>query len=349
MITNTVHVKTSVEYDVIIGRGLLDSVGSIILNTCKSAPDRCFIVSDDTVFALYGDRVIRSATAAGLDISSFVFPHGEISKNTEVLLETLRAFKEAELTRSSLVIALGGGVVGDLTGFASSIYLRGVDFMQIPTTLLAAIDSSVGGKTAVNSEFGKNLLGSFHQPVSVVCDIDTFRTLPEEILADGMAEAVKYGAIRSPELLDILSSRKADLADVVARCVSIKAQVVENDEFDTGERMILNYGHTAAHSIEKLSSYSISHGRAVAMGMLIASAASDRLGLSVGCYERIKTSLAVWGLDAPCPYSAKELASLARLDKKRRSGTVTTVMLKDIGNTVLYPVALDGLENVLIP
>ena len=320
MINHTIRVRTSTEYDVMIGGGILDLVGELVLDVHKAC--ECVLVSDDTVYSLYGNTVTASLEARGFSVGKFVFPHGESSKSVEVLLKALEAFNASGLTRSGLVVALGGGVTGDLAGFAASIYLRGVPFVQIPTTLLAAIDSSVGGKTAVNASFGKNLVGSFHQPIRVICDTDTFATLPEQIFCDGMAEAIKYGALEGTELFDDIANKSIDTDRLVAECVAIKARIVTDDERDTGIRAILNLGHTAAHSIETLSDYTVSHGQAVAIGMRIIAAACDRLGMSQGLEQKIKAALMSYGLDAPCQFTAKELAEVARNDKKRKGTKV---------------------------
>lgn len=347
MIKHTVRVKASTEYDVLIGGELLCHTGELILQVHKAC--ECVLVSDDTVYSLYGKAVTASLETSGFSVKEFVFPHGERSKSVDTLLKALEAFNASGLTRSGLVVALGGGVTGDLAGFAASVYLRGVPFVQIPTTLLAAIDSSVGGKTAVNASFGKNLVGSFHQPIRVICDTDTFATLPEQIFCDGMAEAIKYGALEGADLFDAIADKSIDTDRLVAECVSIKARIVENDERDTGMRALLNLGHTAAHSIETLSDYTVSHGQAVAIGMRIIAAACDRLGMSRGLEARMRTALKSYGLDAPCTFSASELAEVAKNDKKRKGSKVTVVMLEDIGKPFPHTVDINALSDILIP
>ncbi|MEI6579117.1 MAG: 3-dehydroquinate synthase, partial [Eubacteriales bacterium] len=260
---------TQKSYDVLIGSRMLKNAGDILRD--YFSPCSVVIVTDDNVDALYGETVQYSLTCSGFNTSKFVFKHGEHSKNLSVYAKALEFMAQNSLTRSDMVVALGGGVTGDLAGFAAASYLRGVRFVQMPTTLLAAVDSSVGGKTGVNLDAGKNLAGAFWQPSLVLCDCDTLNTLPDDILADGIAEAIKYGMIRDKELFEMLEFGDciSNPEACVARCVTIKGNIVAKDEFDNGERQLLNFGHTLAHSIEKLSDYKISHGHAVAIGMVI--------------------------------------------------------------------------------
>ena len=236
----TIHINASAEYDVLIGEGLLDKSGELTAKVVR--PCKCLLVSDDTVDELYGDRAQISFTYSGFDVERFSFPAGEASKNLDTLAELLNAMGEAQLTRSDLVVALGGGVTGDMAGFAAAIYARGMRFVQIPTTLLAAVDSSVGGKTAIDMPFGKNMVGAFHQPALVVTDTDVIRELPPEQLSNGSAEAIKCGVLNDPALFALLESGDwLDRVDeVIARCVAYKRDVVAEDEFDTGARAFLN-------------------------------------------------------------------------------------------------------------
>lgn len=341
---NTVAVKTSKPYEVRIGRGLINNIAREILDIKK--PGKCIIVSDDNVFSLYGETVKTSLTEAGYTVYEAVFPHGEDSKNMETVLSLLTAFFEAGLTRSDFAIALGGGIVGDVCGFVSSIYLRGIDFIQIPTTLLAAIDSSVGGKTGVNTEYGKNLVGAFHQPVRVICDTDTFETLPYEIYTAGICEALKYGVIRDGELFEAIG--KSDIEDIVCRCVQIKADIVANDEFDHGERQLLNFGHTFGHSIEALSNFEISHGHAVGLGMLIISRACEKQGLcEKGISEEIEKALKSFDVKTDISYSANQLTDHAMSDKKRKGNKITLVIPEALGKCVLHTISTDKLEEFI--
>ncbi len=339
-----VNVNTAKPYEVVIGQGLLNNIVGEIGKVKKAG--KCIIISDDNVWSLYGEKLKASLTNGGYTVSEAVFPHGEESKNMETVLSLLNAFFEAGLTRTDFAIALGGGIVGDICGFVSSMYLRGIDFIQIPTTLLAAIDSSVGGKTGVNTAYGKNLVGAFHQPIHVICDTDTFETLPAEIYTAGICEALKYGVIRDKELF--YSIGNGQIEEIVDRCVQIKADIVANDEFDHGERQLLNFGHTFGHSIEALSDFKISHGHAVGLGMIIISRACENNGLcEKGISEEIEKSLRCFEINTDISYSPKELASYAMSDKKRKGNTITLVTPEKLGKCVLHTISTDKLEEFI--
>ena len=336
-----VEVNASKKYDVIIGSGILPQCGALTAQI--KSPCKAVIVSDDIVYSIYGETVSASFKEAGFSVVNYIFQNGEKSKSTETLVGLLEFLAGEGFSKSDLIIALGGGVVGDLAGFAAAVYLRGVSYAQIPTTFLAAIDSSVGGKTAVNLKAGKNLAGAFHQPIAVFCDTDTFKTLPEDVFADGICEAVKYGAIRDKELFDTLLTKdiNQNLIEIINTCVTIKRDLVEEDEFDAGARQLLNFGHTAGHAIEALSGYEISHGRAVAMGMYIMANATDK---AQG--ELIAKALDRYDIDIKCPFDAKQLAQQAMSDKKRKTDNITLVFLEEIGNAYLKTVKIDELEDI---
>ena len=340
----TISVKASTTYNVEVEGGLLPRVGER-LAALLPPPRRVMLVSDDTVASLYGDTVIASLKAAGYTVTTFVFPHGEASKNTKTLLTLWSEMARAGLSRTDVGVALGGGVVGDLTGFACATYLRGIACYQIPTTLLAMVDSSVGGKTAVDLPEGKNLCGAFSQPVGVLCDPEVLATLPPETLADGYAEVIKYGYIGDKPLLAMLESSSAErLEEMIARCVADKRDVVEEDEHDNGNRQLLNLGHTGGHAIELLSDYQISHGSAVAIGMVLAAKAAAALGVcppDVPCH--VESMLRRYHLPTECPNGACELAEAALRDKKRRGGEITLILPTELGKSVLYPVKTDTL------
>ena len=275
----TVMVNASTAYPVHIGGGLLDKSGELIARATRSR--RCAVVTDSNVKALYAARTCAALERAGFTPLLYAFPAGEQSKNLAAYGKILEFFAENRLTRSDLVIALGGGVPGDMAGFAAATYQRGVDYIQIPTTFLAASDSSVGGKTAVDLAEGKNLAGAFWQPRLVICDTDTFRTLPGEVFDDGAAETVKHGLIADRDFFNSLMAGRmdTDINGVVRRNVEIKAAVVGEDERERGRRKLLNFGHTLGHAIEQLSGFTITHGHAVAIGMVLACRAAERLGL----------------------------------------------------------------------
>lgn len=326
--------------------GALKDAGAIISETLK--PGLAAIVSDDNVMPLYGDTVESSLKAAGWAVVRYAFPHGEGNKNIGTYARILDFLAENRLTRTDAVAALGGGVTGDMAGFAAATYLRGVKLIQIPTTLLACVDSSVGGKTAVDLPAGKNLAGAFYQPHVVVIDPETLSSLPEEIFRDGMAEVIKHGAIRDAELFRDLPGVREHLSEIVARNVEIKRSVVEKDERDTGIRQILNFGHTFAHAVEKLSDYEISHGSAVAMGMAIMARACERRGLCAGAArDELISMIRAFGLPTECPFGAEEMFSVMLSDKKRAEGRITLVVLREIGNCALYPTTLAEAREFL--
>jgi len=337
-----VTVKTAGEYDILIGKGLLERTGELSAKLKK--PCSAVLVTDTNVDALYSGAVVSSLEKAGFSVEKFVLAAGEKSKNTENFVKLLEFFAKCGITRSDVVFALGGGVVGDITGFAAAAYLRGIDFIQIPTSLLAAVDSSVGGKTAVDLEAGKNLAGAFHQPIGVICDTETFSTLPEREKACGYAEIIKYGVVFDRDFYDYLCSGNTDITSIVEKCVCFKRDVVQRDEFDNGERKLLNFGHTAAHGIEKDSGYTVTHGEAVAVGMIIAARIAENTGLCEnGVSDSIEKTVASYGL--PCSYdiTAQKLYEAALSDKKRESDSITLVLPEKIGKCVLKKVKVDEL------
>lgn len=348
----TITVNASHKYDIIIGNALLDNCGSYVKNAVKASA--AAVITDDNVDKFYGDKVVTSLKEAGLSVCKFVFPHGEASKCFSVLQDIYGFLCENHITRSDCIIALGGGVTGDMTGFAAATYLRGVDYIQIPTSLLAQVDSSVGGKTAVDLPYGKNLVGAFKQPELVLCDIDTLSTLPDEFFTDGMGEIVKYGMIRSKELFDILAANdthsiKNILEDIIFRCVSIKKDVVEADEFDKGERMILNFGHTLGHSIEQHYNYTgISHGCAVAEGMAaITSVAEAKRKCEKGLTERLCGCLEKYGLPTKSEVELSVLANACLNDKKRDGGNINIVICGSCGNSETVCMSVDEFINFI--
>lgn len=333
-------------YRIIAERGSLSALGSLAAETLR--PCRALIVSDDRVFPLYGKAAADSLAAAGfVTAAPFVFPHGEQSKTFAVLEALLAHLAEEEMTRSDVLFALGGGVTGDLTGFAAAVWLRGVRFVQIPTSLLAMVDSSVGGKTAVDLPAGKNLAGAFHEPSLVVCDPDLLATLPEECFADGMAEIVKMGMLGDAELLPLLKAgAKSRLTEVIVRAVSDKRDVVSRDLYDRGERQKLNFGHTFGHAIELLSDYGVSHGQAVASGMALITNFAVKSGFCPPeTNEMLLDLLRQYALPAELwrEYSPDVLCRAALHDKKRRGGGITLVLPRSAGSCELREFPVDGL------
>ena len=343
----TITVNASKKYDVIIDRGILCRAGELALSVCN--PCAACIVTDDTVDALYSETLALSLKKIGFKVVKFVIPHGEESKSTASLVSLLEFLAENHLTRSDCIFALGGGVVGDLAGFAAAIYLRGIKFIQLPTTLLAAVDSSVGGKTAVDLAAGKNLAGAFHQPSLVICDLNTLDTLEPNVFADGCAEVIKYGIINDRALFELIKNGiRENIEEIVASCVANKANIVEADEFDTGMRQLLNLGHTIGHAIEAASSFGISHGSAVAMGMVIVTRASLSLGLSSEeTLSEIIDILRSASLPVECPYGAEGLTALSLGDKKRMGDTINIVLPLSIGNSVLHKIKVTELKDFI--
>ena len=337
-----ITVNASRQYDVLIGPGLLPQLGqhTKALGDAKTA---C-IVSDAIVWSLYGKPATASLEEAGFKVISYVFPAGEDKKNGSNYLALLNTLSVYRFTRSDIIIALGGGVVGDLAGFAAATYLRGARFIQVPTTLLAAVDSSVGGKTAIDLPAGKNLAGAFWQPSLVLCDTDTLRSLPEEIFRDGCAEVIKYGILYDPELFRYLADVGVsfDREYVISRCVELKRDVVARDEYDTGARMKLNLGHTIGHGIEACSHYEISHGKAVAAGMAIVARGShspDAVRI-VECLKRFR-------LPTTTEFSAEEITEHALSDKKRTGGTVRLILPRTIGCCDIVPMPVENLKRFI--
>lgn len=333
-------VNTSKPYEIIIERGCLDELGA----RCAAlfpAGAKAAVISDSNVFPIYGERALDSLREAGFAPSSFVFPAGEGSKQLSTVGDMLGFLAQQGLTRSDFLVALGGGVTGDMAGFAAACYLRGVSFVQVPTSLLAQVDSSVGGKTAVDLPQGKNLAGAFHQPSLVLIDPDTLGTLPPLFFSDGMGEVIKYGCIRSRALFETLRDA-ADLApqmeSILFSCVDCKREIVEHDEFDTGERMVLNFGHTLGHALEKAHGYTgLTHGAAVGIGMVLIARLGEYMGLTEdGTAEQIASLLEKYGLPVSDSAPLDQIVEATALDKKGLGGDLRIVLLHTIGDSFVH-------------
>lgn len=313
-------------YHIYIQNGLLPKVGELVRHELSA--QKAFILSDDTVFSLYGDTVRTSLEQAGFEVFDFVIPHGESSKSAENLVVFLNKLAHERITRSDCIIALGGGVVGDLAGFAAAVYLRGIAFVQIPTTLLAMVDSSVGGKTAIDLDEGKNLAGAFWQPSLVICDPDVLSTLPAQTFADGCAEVIKYGMISDRPLFDKLHNPiLPQISDIIKMSLADKQKLVEEDETDKGVRQLLNLGHTVGHAIEACSNYEISHGSAVAIGMVVITRAAETKQMCpIGTLDALLTLLKAYDLPTECPFTAEQLYEIATADKKRDGDHINLVI-----------------------
>lgn len=332
------------EYDIIIKKGIFNNIHDEISKVFKG--NKIFVVTDENVNNLYGNNFSNK----------IVLKPGEESKSLENLEKIYDELASFNMTRSDLILALGGGVVGDIAGFAASTYLRGVPFIQIPTTILSQVDSSIGGKVAVNLSFGKNLVGSFYQPKLVLIDPDILYTLPTRYLNDGLAEVIKYGCIRDKSLFNSLSSYGdkdelfKNIENVIFTCCNIKREIVERDEKDLGERMILNFGHTIGHGIERYFNYErYTHGEAVAIGMCLITKFSEDMGLTVkGTYERIKNLLLKFNLPIDCPIDDREkLLEGIFLDKKSNSNSINLILLREIGESFIYNISKETFSHMM--
>ena len=344
-----VDVSTTQPYSVLIGNGILPQVGCEILKVRKSSS--VLIVTDDNVAKLYLETVQNSLAQSGFRVFSFIIKSGEENKTPQTYLSIIEKMAECELNREDLVVALGGGVVGDTAGMAAATYMRGIDFVQVPTTLLAGIDASVGGKTGVDLPAGKNLLGAFHQPRLVLFDLNTLETLSEIDRKNGLGEGIKYAILCGGESLEILEKglNSDNLLRFCELAVCAKRDIVESDEREKGARKLLNLGHTFGHAIEKKSNFQIPHGIAVAKGIYIVAKASARAGkLSSLEYERITALLEKYDLDITCPYSTNELFSAIKMDKKVvDSKRISFVNIAAIGDCKIITVDIKTLEEYI--
>lgn len=329
-------------YPIYIERGLLGHADEKIQEIYHGK--KIMIISDDQVYSHYGEK-LKELLGKTYEVHTSIILHGEASKSFDTLPEVYRTLLEAKITRTDLIVALGGGVVGDLAGFVAATFLRGVAFVQIPTSILAQVDSSVGGKVAVDLPQGKNLVGAFYQPKMVLIDPDVLETLPKRYIIDGLGEVVKYGCIKDAALFERLAGygsyeeMKPDMTEIIASCVDIKRKVVEEDEFDTGERLLLNFGHTLGHAIEQYAHYEKeSHGEGVAIGMYQITKISEEKGLTKpGEAERIRKVLVNLGLPVCAGLPVSALTEAMKLDKKKLDGKLNVVILNEIGDATAYP------------
>lgn len=341
-------------YEIKIARGLSDACGSAIGRISSAA--KAAVVSDDRVFPLYGERVVQSLIRSGFQVQKIVVPQGEGSKSGAMLNHVYGALADFGLYRDDLLVTLGGGVVGDLGGLAAATFMRGVPYVQIPTTLLAQVDSSVGGKVAIDLPQGKNLVGAFYQPKLVLIDPDVLTTLEPRVLHDGLAEVIKYGCIKDGSIFscleDVVGEREllAGAEQIIEKSCSIKAAIVAEDEFDRGQRMLLNFGHTLGHGVEKAGAYSrFTHGEGVALGMLSITRATEKMGITAsGTAARMEKLLEKFNLPTRCEYPLPELMSSMGLDKKRRGDRITLAVIESIGRGKLLEVPLADLQKYFV-
>lgn len=340
-------VNTSKRYTIRIERGALDQLGAYCASLFALGK-KAVVITDTHVAPLYLERVSTSLRNAGFDVTSCAFPAGEPSKRLSTIEGIYGHMAQAHITRSDFAVALGGGVTGDMAGFAAASYLRGIPFVQVPTTLLSQVDSSVGGKTGVDLPQGKNLVGAFWQPSFVLIDPDTLNTLSPHFFADGMGEVIKYGCIKSRALFDLLIETEditSIMEDVIYRCVDIKRDVVERDEFDTGERALLNFGHTFGHALEKLHQYQgLSHGAAVGIGMVMMARLGEKAGFTApGTADKIAAALEKYHLPVHSDLPLSQIVEATASDKKSTGSSINLVLLKDIGESFVHKVARSDL------
>lgn len=342
----TVHVGDT--YEIFIEKGLLKDCGKYVRVVSKAK--KIAIITETNVAPLYLDTVKNCIENEGFEVVNYIFPAGESSKTTETIVNIVEFLAENGLTREDMVVALGGGVCGDMAGFAAAIYLRGIKFVQIPTTLLSQVDSSVGGKTGVDLPQGKNLCGAFHQPALVLIDPDVLETLSPHFFSDGMGEVIKYGCIKSKALFERIETEnvKDFIEDLIYDCVNIKRGVVERDEKEAGERALLNFGHTAGHAIEKLHNFTdISHGEAVGVGMVMISEAGERVGLTErGTTDRIRKVLEKYNMKTEVENSITDIIGAMYHDKKRTGSGIKFIMLHSLGDSFINPVENDKVKEL---
>ncbi len=333
------------EYKIYIGKGLFNEAEGLLSPFVNKR--KVCIVSDSNVFPLYGGKVENAVKEAGGDVFSLVVKAGEEAKSFSNLEYLCREIIRRDFTRSDVIIALGGGVVGDLTAFCASVVLRGVTLIQMPTTLLSQVDSSVGGKTAVNIPEGKNLVGTFYQPKMVIIDSETLSTLPQREVACGMAEVIKYGAIRDKKLADNLLTGDFEIEEVIKTCCEIKARIVENDELDKGERMLLNFGHTLGHAVENYTGYgTYSHGAAVSIGMCAVTKWSEKMGITrKGVYDTLVSLCKKYNLPTEID-ALDKMTDAAKHDKKRSGSKISLVLIKDWGESCYEKMDVALLDEI---
>lgn len=341
-----IRVKTSREYEVIVGAGASAETGDALSSLSGAA--RILTVTDDNVAPLHADTFL-ARLPENTEKHLFVIPHGEENKSIDTVLSILTYMKEHGFDRSDLIVALGGGVTGDMAAFAASVYMRGIDFVNVPTTLLSQVDSSVGGKTGVDFLGSKNIIGTFYQPLLVICDTDYLKTLPDDVFADGCAEVIKYAFIGDAELLALIEDGiRKNIDEIVSRCVSDKNNIVSRDEFDRGERALLNFGHTVGHAVESLSEYTVSHGKAVASGMCIITRACELAGIcEEGVYGRLVSVLSANSLPTGTDRTADELTCAVRNDKKKSGDSISVIVPTALSSAKVQKMSFSELHSLI--
>ncbi len=339
------------DYEVVVGRDLLSHLNEFVP---EDVYDRIFFVSDSNVWPLYGD--IATSSFVDCEVGSFVFEAGEAAKNPTTLVNCLEHMAQNQCSRDTLVVTLGGGVTCDLGGFAAATYMRGVDVLQVPTSLLACVDASVGGKTAVDLQSGKNLFGAFHQPIGVICDCNTFSTLSEFQFQDSVGEIVKHSILADRELFWWLHDNRVDksliekdeMLELVCKNIEIKRDIVVSDEFESDRRQMLNLGHTIGHAIETAKDFKVGHGSCVACGIAILVRGCATQGITDKSVERaILETIDKQGLPSKTDVAAKDIVNLIKRDKKRHGNSVNMIVVKDIEDVQTMPMTFDEVERLL--
>ncbi|WP_455257122.1 3-dehydroquinate synthase [Peptoniphilus asaccharolyticus] len=340
-----VTVSTSSKYEILIEKGLRKKVKDLLP---KKDDCKYILLTDENVDRLYGAEM--SAELSEYKVIKYVLKPGENSKSFEELQKFLEFMAREDVNASDILIAFGGGVVGDFGGFAAGIYRRGIEYIQLPTTLLSQVDSSVGGKTAVNLSEGKNMVGLFKQPLAVYCDPDFFKTLEDQDFSSGVGEVIKYGVLFDRELFEVLShgiDKNQDLSQIVKKCVELKRDIVEADEYDNGKRQLLNLGHTLAHAIEIKAEYGITHGRTVAIGTMVMVRACKEEGIFIGEVQQVENCMQRNNLPTSTEFSVGELFELIERDKKRRGSYINEILIEEIGKCRLQKFDFTGLRQLI--
>ncbi len=342
----SIEVNTSRKYNVIVGSGAIDALRISLENVIGAK--KIMIVSDDNVAPLHLEN-LKNKIGNSFEFFTHVLSNGEEHKNIEAVLGIISDMQDHEFDRNDAVMALGGGVVGDISAFAASVYMRGIDFVNIPTTLLSQVDSSVGGKTGVDFGGAKNIIGSFYQPKLVVCDTDYLNTLPSNIFADGCAEVIKYAFINDPDLLCVIEDGiRKNIDEVVYRCVRNKNKIVSTDEFDRGLRGLLNFGHTVGHAVESLSAYRISHGSAVSIGMRIITEAFEKADIcEKGVSDKLTAVLQANDLPIESGFTAEDIIDVIRKDKKKSGENISVIIPKSLCKCEIEKMSFEKLYSII--
>ena len=342
-----IRVNVNTPYWVLVDRGILSTTGALLKPLLRAK--KAVVITDTNVDGLYSKIVIDSLNKAGFSTYKFVFEAGEKSKNINTYLDIISFLANNTISRKDVLVALGGGVVGDLVGFVASTYLRGIDFVQIPTTLLSIIDASVGGKTAIDIKEGKNLVGAFYQPKMVIADLDALKTLPSEEISNGLGEMAKYAVLIGEKYFEMMTEDAyKNLDELIALSIEYKRDIVEKDEKESGLRKFLNLGHTTAHAIEKLSDFTIPHGNAVSMGLIMMAKACAKNGLlSDDEANKIYDLINKYDLAKPQPFSIEDIAKEIALDKKSDSTNVDAIVINAIGECEIKAIPLSEVEEFL--